>query len=70
MIRDHAYGNAEQSVTHRAGCKTAIRMPVAKSAGWHDFSILDPKSGFERRFAGRIENGTWGTSDPAMGGTA
>jgi len=38
---------------------------VSESGNWYDFTISAP--GFERRFAGRMENGGNLISDPAMG---
>lgn len=38
---------------------------VSDSGNWYDFTISAP--GFERRFAGRMENGGNLVSDPAMG---
>ena len=36
--------------------------------GWYDFSVsLGASSSFERRFAGRVETGEHGYSDPFMG---
>jgi phospholipase C len=43
------------------------RLSLESSAGWYDFTI---RAGtFERRFAGRLENGRDSVSDPAMGMT-
>jgi phospholipase C len=39
---------------------------IADSNAWYDFTVIGVQ-GFERRFAGRLENGRHGTSDPAMG---
>ena len=47
--------------------KTTARQSwkVSESGNWYDFTISAP--GFERRFAGRMENGGNLISDPAMG---
>lgn len=37
---------------------------IEDSGNWYDFSVV--AEGFERRFAGRMENGSHGVSDPAM----
>ena len=35
---------------------------------WYDFTVrVDGFEGYERRFAGRVETGEDGVSDPAMG---
>lgn len=38
---------------------------VVESANWYDFTVTAPD--FERRFAGRMETGEHGSSDPEMG---
>ncbi len=49
----------------------AVRLQLAKSARWYDFSVrLDGQPEYSRRFAGRMENGDDGISDPAAGGNA
>ncbi|WP_313624314.1 phosphocholine-specific phospholipase C [Achromobacter sp.] len=37
---------------------------IAENSNWYDFTVA--ADGFERRFAGRMENGKHGVSDPAM----
>ena len=52
----------------QADPETSIRVSTAKSHRWYDLSLRvtgAPK--FERRFAGRIETGAWGFSDPRIG---
>jgi phospholipase C len=41
---------------------------VSISGHWYDLTLLT-KEGFVRRFAGRLETGKNGVSDPAMGST-
>jgi len=41
--------------------------PVKSQANWYDFTVTTQQGGFNRRFAGRLENGVHTTSDPAMG---
>ncbi|WP_153949361.1 phosphocholine-specific phospholipase C [Cupriavidus sp. U2] len=41
--------------------------PVGPQGNWYDFTVTTQQGGFSRRFAGRLENGTHTTSDPAMG---
>ena len=67
VVRDHAYGNPEQRITLKAGAAVTVRVPVRASHGWHDFSITGPgATPFERRFAGRVESGVDGFSDPLL----
>ncbi len=42
-------------------------IPIVQSGNWYDFTItIDGDSGYHRRFAGRLEDGKPGVSDPAM----
>ena len=44
------------------------RWDVGGEGGWYDLTVtVDEAPAFRRRFAGRLENGEPGTSDPAMG---
>jgi phospholipase C len=67
ILRDHAYGNPEQQIRVAPGAAVTARIPVKASHGWYDFSVVAPgKSNFERRFAGRLETGIDGFSDPLI----
>ncbi len=67
-LHDNAYGNAAQSKQIAAGSTISLRMPTRDSHRWYDLSLsVLEASNFERRFAGRLENGTWGFSDPLIG---
>jgi phospholipase C len=45
--------------------------PLCDCGNWYDFAVQVKKlPGYARRFAGRVETGKDGTSDPAMGGVA
>ncbi|MBS1664401.1 MAG: phospholipase C, phosphocholine-specific [Bacteroidetes bacterium] len=61
VVRDNAYG--AKVVTMQAG--SSLDMSKFTSSGWYDFSVM--MDGVERRYAGRVENGKDGISDPAMG---
>ncbi|MDR6292391.1 MULTISPECIES: phospholipase domain-containing protein [Inquilinus] len=52
------------TLTVAPGATASRRWSRADSAGWYDFTIA--ADGFERRFAGRLETGRPGVSDPAM----
>jgi len=46
---------------------------LAPAKHWYDFSVtanVDDGTSYLRRFAGRVENGSHGISDPAMGQAA
>ncbi len=67
-VLDNSYGNAEQTKQVAAGARDSVRVSTAKSHRWYDLTLRvtgAPK--FERRFAGRIETGAWGFSDPRIG---
>jgi phospholipase C len=68
-----AYGRALalQTFTVPPQGKAERSWSLAATRGWYDLTAtcgLDPR--FERRFAGRAENGKDSISDPAMGGPA
>ena len=51
-----------------AGVEVTDRWDVGGEGGWYDLTVtVDEAPAFRRRFAGRLENGEPGTSDPAMG---
>ena len=67
-VLDHSYGNAEQTKQVAAGARGSIRVSTAESHRWYDLSLrVTGAAKFERRFAGRIETGAWGFSDPRIG---
>ncbi len=67
-IRDHAYKAPAQKSVLPPGKRATLVINTQPSFGWYDFSVFaaDHKR-FEKRYAGRVETGKWGVSDPAMG---
>lgn len=70
-IIDNAYKTPARSISMPAGNtkgqKTFI-INTAKSFGWYDFSVkIKGNQPFERRYAGRVETGKTGKTDPFMG---
>lgn len=66
-VVDNAYQGTPLSKTLKAGGQATLVVPLAKSAGWYDLSVrVTGQPEFESRFAGRLETGKLGTSDPAM----
>ena len=67
-VKDHGYGSGDHSIDIEAGGQRTVVMPLGQSHHWYDFSVTiagaDP---FLRRFAGRVETGQDGISDPLMG---
>lgn len=73
-IEDASYGANRQVVElGLAGSKSAqaeITISLGKTQGWHDARIgIEGVSGFEKRYAGRVETGRESVTDPAMAGT-
>jgi len=67
-IVDHAYGSGDRTATVKAGEKKSIVLRLARSFSWYDFTVkIAGSETFARRFAGRVETGRPGYSDPAMG---
>jgi len=74
-VQDQAYGAAGQTKTvGAAGSKTGqatLVLDLNASYGWYDFSVkVSGSPVFEKRYAGRVETGKSGYSDPAMGRVA
>jgi len=68
-IQDNAYGSGEPLVMKVEPGKVVEQYwTLRKSGNWYDFSVTaDTAKGYLRRFAGRVETGQHGLSDPAMG---
>ncbi len=68
-IRDHAYKTASRKINLPSGSgKKVFQIDLSKSHNWYDFSVLaDGLNRFEKRYAGRVETGREGFSDPFMG---
>ncbi|HEV8507041.1 MAG TPA: phospholipase C, phosphocholine-specific [Chitinophagaceae bacterium] len=68
VITDNSYKAGSQAETIGAASTKEITLDTSKSFGWHDVTIkLKDKPSFTRRFAGRVETGAPGKSDPLMG---
>jgi phospholipase C len=67
-ITDHGYKTNNHKRILNASGKSNVVLNLANSHGWYDFSV---KVGgihiFEKRYAGRVETGLPGYSDPQMG---
>jgi len=50
-----------------AGKQLDQHWPLNLQDNWYDFVVTVPQGGFQRRFAGRLETGADGKSDPALG---
>lgn len=67
IIKDHAYKAAEIKKAVAAAGTTTVVIDLKKSGHWYDFSVI--VDGMEKRYAGRVETGKMGITDPAMGRT-
>lgn len=67
-IQDNAYGNVAQTIEISSRATAVVSVSTASSHRWYDVSVhVKEAEHFERRFAGRIENGQWSYSDPQIG---
>ncbi|QFZ73289.1 phospholipase C, phosphocholine-specific [Streptomyces fagopyri] len=62
-----AYGGRPRSFKVRPGATLRHRVDLRASHRWYDLTVESAtRSGFSRRFAGHVENGRPGVSDPAI----
>jgi len=67
-IIDHGYKSNNHKVALAGVGKSSLVLDLGKSYGWYDFSVkVAGNSLFEKRYAGRVETGKPGYSDPFMG---
>jgi phospholipase C len=70
-VKDHGYGIGDKTVAIPSGASRSVVRTLAKSHHWYDFSLtIAGADRFLRRFAGRVETGKSGFSDPVMGRAA
>jgi phospholipase C len=61
------YGDPVRTFPVRAGATVRHTFRLAKSRRWYDLTVTsDADAAFLRRFAGHVENGRTGVSDPAV----
>ncbi len=66
-ITDHATGTASRVISLHAGNKQSVVLNLKRSLRWYDFSVtIAGADMFLRRYAGRVETGQPGFSDPGM----
>jgi phospholipase C len=70
-ITDNAYEAGKQTHSIEGSMQKKARLiaiDTSKSYGWYDFTVrIKDNSIFERRYAGRVETGLTGKTDPFMG---
>ncbi|MFF8352460.1 phosphocholine-specific phospholipase C [Streptomyces chartreusis] len=63
----NGYGGRPSTVTVRPGAKVCRTVDLAASRRWYDLTVTSESDpAFLRRFAGHVENGRPGVSDPAI----
>ncbi|WNI21230.1 phosphocholine-specific phospholipase C [Streptomyces sp. ITFR-16] len=61
------YGGADQTFAVRAGATVQHSLDLRESKRWYDVTVVsDADTTFLRRFAGHVETGESGTSDPGL----
>lgn len=67
-IADKAYKTGSRTQVLNAGQTKDVLLDLSKSHGWYDYSVkLKGNNHYEQRFAGRVETGKPGFTDPFMG---
>ncbi|MBO9618023.1 MAG: phospholipase C, phosphocholine-specific [Niabella sp.] len=68
-LKDNSYGQQPIQKNIGANASVTVVLSLEKSFGWYDFSVfLNADQHFERKFAGRVENGRESFSDPLLSG--
>jgi phospholipase C len=68
VVKNHGYKVADRALTVEPGRDRSVFLKLAASYHWYDFSVtVDGADRYLRRFAGRVETGKDGFSDPVMG---
>ncbi len=67
-VVDNAYGAKTQELRLEKGARQAVVLNLQNSHRWYDFSVhVSGFEAFEQRYAGRVETGLEGFSDPLLG---
>jgi phospholipase C len=66
-VTDESYGTGTVVKTVAAGGMRSVRLDLAKSYGWYDFTVKAEGEKSAARFAGRVETGRASFTDPLMG---
>jgi phospholipase C len=62
------YHKKEKAFDLKPGAKERFTLNTTSSQGWYDFSVFSPEmKSIKVRYAGRLETGADGVSDPYMG---
>jgi phospholipase C len=67
-LKDFSYGAATKDISLQHNETISLKIDTTNSFRWYDFGVLHAdEQTLVARFAGRVETGEWGFSDPAMG---
>ncbi|WP_343563533.1 phospholipase C, phosphocholine-specific [Sphingobacterium sp.] len=67
IVEDISYGQGKKEVQLKSGVSTTIPFDLSKQSFWYDFRIsCKDYSAFQEQYAGRIEIGQGGKSDPLL----
>jgi phospholipase C len=67
-ITDNVYKQEAAMRTVGAGQEISVQLDLTSSHGWYDLTVKTDGADSESRYAGRVETGSSGISDPFMGG--
>ena len=68
QLKDFGFAGTNRTINVVAGENHTVAIPLAHSYHWYDFAVTVAGDGqYLRRFAGRVETGKDGFSDPVMG---
>lgn len=68
QTHDNAYNAPDQSLVVPTTQRGTLTIDTTTSHGWYDFTIqIGGHPRFAKRYAGRVETGEWGYSDPQIG---
>ena len=66
-VADVSYKSGTRSMVVAGGASRSMVMGLSRSHQWYDFAVtLAGAAKYRRRYAGRVETGKSGFSDPAM----
>jgi phospholipase C len=66
-VSDQSYGSPAIRRTIAPQSRASIVVDTSASARWYDFSVVSVEApSIQYRYCGRVENGEWGVSDPAL----
>jgi len=69
IVKDESYKSATATKIIEAGASSSVVINLSRSHHWYDFSVMvEGNETFAKRYAGRVETGHAGMSDPLMGG--